>query len=182
MKLNLLNMLSMLVLLGLAVVFGLSSVMKAMDVGSFETIIEAHGVLPKQVVPAASITVMGVEVLLAMLCIGAVLLELTTSKPIVEASAGHKKGKPSAGLTAAKRTKLNRLTLWALVSAGCLLTLFTIYALALAILTKEPVECGCSVFGKSVVLPKWIAIRNAIAAALVFATAIAMFKRRGSTP
>ncbi len=181
MKLNLLNLLSMLVLLGLAVVFGLSSVMKAMDVSSFETIIEAHGVLPNKIVPAASITVIGVEALLTVLCIGAVLLELTTSKPIVEVSAGHK-GKPSAGLTAAKRTKLNRLTLGALVSAGCLLTLFTIYALSLAILTKEPVECGCSVFGKSVVLPKWIAIRNAIAAALVFATAIAMFKRRGSTP
>ena len=177
MKLDVLNMLSMLVLLGLAVLFGLSSVMKAMDVASFETIVEAHGVLPKGIVPVASILVIVVEALLALLCLAAVLLELTANKPPGgDATSGD--GNRAIGLTAAKRVKLNKLTMLALVSAGCLLTLFMVYAMVLAILTKEPVECGCSVFGKTVVLPKWIAIRSGISAALVFVVAAALRKRR----
>lgn len=177
MKFNILNILSMLVLLGLTVLFGLSSVMKAVDVASFETIVEAHGVLPKGIVPITSIIVIVVEAMLSALCLAAVLLELTTNKPVVDDVVSGDNNTP-AGLTAVKRAKLSKLTMLALVSAGCLLTLFMIYAMVLAILTKEPVECGCSVFGKTVVLPKWIAIRSGISAALVLAVAFALRKRR----
>ncbi|MFO0857732.1 MAG: hypothetical protein U0640_10295 [Phycisphaerales bacterium] len=178
MKFTLLNILSMLVLLGLAVLFGMSSVMKAMDVESFETIVEAHGVLPKGIVPFASIMVIVVEGILAILCVSAVLLELTTSKPVLnDTSAAGQTG----GLTSANRAKLSKLTMWALVSAGTLLTLFMLYALTLAILTKEPVECGCSVFGKTVVLPKWIAIRSGVSAGLVFGVVAALRKQRATS-
>lgn len=173
MRSSVLHKVALLVLLGLAALFGLSSVLKAMDVASFRLVMESHEVLPKGVVPAVSIVVIVIEAVLAILCVSAVLLELTASRRAMRPAEGDVTERQVI-----TNARLCMFTLLSLIAAGTLLTLFTIYALALVILTKNPVECGCGVFGKTVVLPKWIAIRNAIAAACVFSIVFVLNKQR----